>query len=123
MPRPAFLTPFLALTVNSVADPVESTNSFNQPQRRFVLVDWTATNEGTVNFDPFRGNFKLQTADGFLVDPGNHAGHREPDLATGVLGPGQLVRGFLVYDVPAGQRIRAAIFQPTGGRQFVVAEL
>jgi len=113
----------LALTVNAVNDPVQSSNQFNKPNGRWVLVDWTIKNEGTIDFDPTFIDFKLQTADGFLITRGNSAGHRTPQLDTAKIAPGQLARGYLVYDVPAGQALKAAIFQPAGARQFVIADL
>jgi hypothetical protein len=80
-------------------------------------------NEGTIDFDPGYGDFKIQTVDGFLVQRGNHAEHRTPQLDTAKLAPGQQARGFLVYDVPAGQALKSLLYQPAGGRQFVIAEL
>ena len=113
----------LAITAHDVTDPAQSSNRFNAPDGRYVVVDWSIKNEGVVDFDPGYGDFKIQTADGFVVQRGNHAGHRAPQLDTAKLAPGQQVRGFLAYDVPAGQVLKALIYQPSGGRQFVIAEL
>jgi len=112
----------LAVTVHSIADPAQSTNRFNTPDGRWVLVDWSIKNEGTIDFDPGYTDFKLQTADGFLITRGNFTGHRTPQLDTAKLAPGQQARGFLVCDVPAGQAVQSLIYQPTGGRQFIIAE-
>lgn len=113
----------LAITAHGITDPVQSSNRANNPSGRWVLIDWSIKNEGTIDFDPGYSDFKLQTMDGFLVQRGNAAGHQRPQLDTARLAPGQQARGYLVYDVPAGQVIKSLIYQPIGGRQFVIAEL
>lgn len=113
----------VAITVNAVQDPATGTNQFNKPKGRFVVVDWTIKNNGQQDQQINATWFKVQTADSYLVDRANNAGLPEPDLTTSTIGPGQTVRGFLAYDVPAGQQIKAAVFQAPGSRQFVIAAL
>lgn len=113
----------VAVTLFRVQDNVRSANQFNTAKGRWVLTEWEVRNEGTTDLRLYRSDFKLQMADGSLVTPGNHAGHPEPDLDTDLLGPGQRTRGHLVYDVPAGRSLSTAIYQPSGARQFVIADL
>lgn len=113
----------IAVTVFSLKDNATSTNQFNKPDGRWVVTEWEIKNEGSTDFRVFRTSFKLQTTDGNLITPGNHAGHPEPDLDTNVLGPGQRSRGYLVYDVPQGKTLASLIYQPIGSRQFVIATL
>jgi hypothetical protein len=113
----------IVVTVFSVKDNAKSTNQFNTPKGRWVVTEWEVKNEGTTDAKLFRGDFKLQTADGSLVTYGNGAGHPEPELDTDTLGPGQRTRGYLAFDVPSGKGLAAAIYQPSGARQFVIADL
>jgi Domain of unknown function (DUF4352) len=112
----------LEITVNSLKDPSPSTNQFNRPMGRFVLLDWTIRNVGTKETDLNPLYLKLQTTDGFLVQEANHAGQPEPSVPLSTLGPGQTVRGFESYDVAAGAVLKAAIFQPSGSPQIVIAD-
>jgi hypothetical protein len=112
----------LALTVNGTADNVQGRPTFMRPQGRWYAIDWTIKNEGTTDFHVNRLYFKIQTPDGFLIERAAYQA-REPDLVTNSLGPGQMMRGWLTYDVPAGQSVKAAIFQAGASRQFVVADL
>lgn len=114
-----------SITVNAVIDPSPSTNQFNTPKGRWVVVDWTIKNEGTANVDISTSYLKLLTADSFEVDRGNHAGHKTPELdyGSGTLGPGQSTRGFIAYDVPTGAKVTAAIYHPLGSPQLPIATL
>lgn len=111
------------VSVHAVTDPARSTNQFNTPKGRWVLVDYSVENIGSIEFSFSPLALKLQTADAYLIQRGNHAGHREPSLASGDLAPGQKVRGFLVYDVPSDQRASGLIFQSGGSSQLMVARL
>ncbi len=86
------------------------------------MADWTIKNEGTTEIRVNRLHFKLQTTDGYVIEREGST-IREPDLDTSRIGPGQVVRGWLAYDVPTGQMVKTLIYQPSGARQFVVAEL
>lgn len=113
-----------SITVNKVTDPSRSTNQFNAAQGRWVLVDWTVTNEGTANLQLSTLDLKLLTRDNFEIGRGNHAGHPEPQIdAFPTLGPGQSIRGFYAYDVPTGALLTGAIYHPTGSPQLLVANL
>lgn len=113
----------LLITAHTVQDNAQSTNPFNAAKGRWVLVEWRVTNDGVRDRQLFSPHLKLLTADNFVITPGNHAGHPEPWLGISTLGPGQTVRGFIAYDVPAGQALASLIFQPSGARQLVVADI
>lgn len=111
------------VSVHAVTDPARSTNQFNTAKGRWVLVDYSVENIGSVEFSFSPLALKLQTADAYLIQRGNHAGLREPSLSSGDLAPGQKVRGFLAYDVPSDQRASGLIFQSGGSAQLMVARL
>jgi len=111
----------LAITVNAVDDNVRPGRYDSAPTGRYVAVDWTIKNEGNTEVDLNRLHFKLQTADGFVIQRTGEV--REPGLKTDTVGPGQIVRGWLTYDVPSGAKVVSAIYQPPGAQQFVIAEL
>jgi hypothetical protein len=113
----------LTVTVNAIIDPAQSTNKYNQPKGRFVVIDWTLRNDGSIGHVVSIYEFKLQTADGFLYDRGMSAGLPQPDVISGTVAEGQTVRGYVSYDVPAGAVLKSAIYQPLGNRQFVIADL
>lgn len=112
----------IAVTVNGRENNVPPPTRFALPSGRYVALDWTVKNEGSIDLNLNRLDFKIQTADGFLIDRSVHTA-REPDLASGTLGTGQVIRGWLTYDVPIGQQVKAAVYQPVGARQFVIADL
>lgn len=113
----------LALTVNAIKDPAISTNQFNQPHGRWVSVDWSIVNQGSATQDINPLDFKLQTADGFVIEEGNSAGLPEPRLSLGTLAPGQTQRGYVAYDVPLGAKVQRLFYQPFGSPQIVVVDL
>lgn len=113
----------VAVTVNAITDPAISSNQFNAPKGRWVVVDWTVTNRGAKNLDVNPLDFKLQTADGFLYSEGNSAGLPEPALDLGTLAPGDTVRGFVAYDVALGARVQKLIYQPGLSKQLTVVDL
>ena len=98
-----------------------SSNQFNRPNGRWVVIDWQITNDGSenVNVNPF--DFVVQTTDGFIIEPGNGAGLPEPQLDLTTLGQGETARGYVVYDVPRNAKIRSLIYQPPGQKQFIIA--
>jgi hypothetical protein len=108
--------------VNAYQDNVPPNNRAFQPQGRYMVVDWTITNLSATPLSVIRSDFKLQTAEGYLIDRALHI-NRQPDLSSYTLGPGQTVRGWLTYDVPSRARITAFIYQPAGQPQVVVATL
>lgn len=112
----------LSLTVNAVSDDVPPVRSGSRPQGRYAVVDWTIKNDGAGDIELNRLDFRVQTDNGYVIQ---RAGEtlREPGLNTDKLGAGQAVRGWLSYDIPSDQRIAAVIYQPSGSRQFVIAEL
>lgn len=112
----------ILVTVNAIEDNAKPGRYDSPAQGRYVVVDWTLKNEGNEDLSVNRLDFKLQTSDGYIVERAD-AIVREPDLNTTTLGPGQLVRGWLTYDVPAGKNISSAIYQPGRTRQFVIAEV
>lgn len=113
----------IEVTVHALRDQVRSTNQFNAPQGRYVVLDWEVTNEGAKDATVSAYDFKLQTADGYLFTEANHAGLPQPEIASTTLGQGQNVRGFVAYDVPIDAALKSAIYQPSGQRQFVIADL
>src|SRR5439155_18291966 len=60
----------LALTVNSVKDGARSSNQFNKPAGRWVAVDGSVSNLGSINLTINPLDFVLQTVDGFIVNRG-----------------------------------------------------
>lgn len=112
----------LLVTVNDVDDNMKPGRYDTPAEGRYVTVDWTIKNDGTTDMSVNRLDFKLQTADDFVIQRATTT-TREPDLTTARLGPGQTVRGWLTYDVPKGARLKAAVYQPSGARQFVIADL
>jgi Domain of unknown function (DUF4352) len=112
----------LAVTANAFEDAASSSNPRRVPDGRWAVVDWTVKNEGSTEVNVNRLNFKLQTTDGHLIER-SALGIREPDLETERLGPGQIARGWLTYDVPAGLTIKSLVYQPAGAPQFVIAEV
>jgi hypothetical protein len=112
----------LLVTVNAVEDNARPGRYDRSAEGRYMVVDWTIKNDGGVDVSVNRLHFKLQTGDGFIVERALTT-IREPDLQTATIGPGQTVRGWLTYDVPKGATVAAAIYQPFGARQFVIAQL
>ncbi len=110
----------IRVTVHRLTDPARSSNQFNKPDGRWVLVEATVENIGTdsYSFNPL--SLKLQTDESYSYTRGNHAGHSEPDLRLTTLGPGQKTRGYLAFDVPGSQRITALLFETYGSPQVVV---
>ena len=113
----------LEVAINNLIDPAVSTHPFNKAKGRWVVVDWTIANRGSIGHRVNIFACLLQTADGFMLKVGNSAGLPQPELISGLLGPGQSVRGFVPYDVASGARLKSVIYQPLGNRQFVVADL
>jgi len=113
----------LTVTVNAVVDPAQSANKYNQPKGRFVTIDWTLRNDGPIGHSVSTFAFELQTSDGRVYKRGLSAGLPEPELISGTVGQGQVVRGYVSYDVPVGSTLQSAIYQPLGNRQFVIADL
>ena len=111
----------LTVTVNAIVDPAPSSFKYNQPKGRFVVLDWSIRNDGSIEHAVSPFAFQLQTADGFMYRFGISAGLPQPDMHSGSVGPGQSMRGYLAYDVPAGSTLKSAIYQPLGNRQFVIA--
>ena len=113
----------ISVTVNKIIDPATSSNRFNQPKGRWVVVDWSIVNQGTQSLDINPLDFRLQTTDGFVIAEGNGAGLPEPQLDLATLDPGQSVRGYIAYDVPAGAQIARLFYQPFGSSQLIVVDL
>lgn len=111
----------LVLVVNAVEDNVKPGKYDSAPKGRYMAVDWTIKNEGSVEARVNRLHFKLQTAEGFIIQRTSEV--REPGLSTDVIDPGQTARGWLTYDVPAGARVVYVIYQPPGEPQFIIANL
>lgn len=110
----------LQVTVMGIEDDV-APGKYAQPAKgRYVAVDWSLKNDGAVDVEVNRLDLKIQTSDNHVLQRGTVI--REPDLDTSKLGPGQAMRGWLTYDVPRGARVRSAIYQPFGARQFVIAD-
>lgn len=113
----------LLVTAHRVRDDVKSTNQFSKPEGRYVVVEWSVKNDGQANFDFRSSHLKLLTVDDFIIEREFVAGLPEPDLDSGVVGPGQTVRGFLPYDVPKDQKLKSAIFHGSGSPQILIADL
>lgn len=111
------------VTVHGVRDQVRSTNQFNVPKGRYVVLDYEIKNDASEIWDVSEYDFVLQTADGYVYHEANHAGLPDPELSSAHLGQGQRVRGFVAYDVPVDAVLQSAIYQPAGVKQFVVADL
>jgi len=110
------------ITVMAAEDNVKP-GRFDRPaDGRYMVVDWLVKNEGTVAVDLNRLDFKLQTGEGYVLQRAS-AVVREPDLATAKIGAGQFMRGWLTYEVPNGARATFAIYQPSGTRQVIIADL
>jgi hypothetical protein len=111
----------LDISVGSLRDGVTSSNQFNRPRGRWAVLNWQVRNEGTSSFTVNPLYLQLQTQDDSLFEKGNHAGLPEPSFPLVTLGPGQSVRGYVAYDLPRGQRVKAAVFQRYGSPLFTVA--
>jgi hypothetical protein len=113
----------IVITAHSITDPAVSRNRFNEPRGRWVVVEWEAQLQGSGPADARSIDLKVQTANGFVIEDGNHAGHPEPEFELDTLAPGQRVRGYLAYDVPLGQPVTSLILTTPGRPQQVVAQL
>lgn len=111
----------LNVTVSNARDDVDSTNQFNEPNGRWFVLHWTIVNRGASNFTVNSLDYQIQTHGGYLFERGNHAGMPEPRLPLVTLGAGQSIRGFLTYDIPKGERVKAAVIQRYGSPLFTVA--
>lgn len=112
----------LEIGVVTVADP-EPGSVPRAGQGRWVRLEWSLGNRGQVPFELFGSELRLQTAEGAVLVGDNLPGHSEPRLDRRTIAPGETARGFVSYDVPAGQQPRAAVFEPLGSAALTVAEL
>jgi hypothetical protein len=112
----------VVVLVNAVEDNVPPRRNDDPAMGRYFLVDWTLKNEGAEDFRVSVFDVKLQTSDGFVIDRTVFE-VREPELRSTTLGPGQVIRGWLTYDVPRSKPVSSAIYQPGSARQFVIADL
>lgn len=110
-----------AMLVNAVEPDVKSTEN-TRPEGRFFSADITVRNVGDLTFEVTSSLFRVQTAEGFVIER-YYGAIRRPDLVTSRLGAGQLVRGWVTWDVPRNSKVVSVIYQPSGGRQYVLADL
>lgn len=119
---PADTSKVLLVTAMASSDNVPAEHRFNAAKGRWYVVDWRVDNAGAVDVRLGSQELVLQTAGGYVIEP-TYATVREPRLDSRVIGPGQTMRGFLAYDVPSDQQPTAAIYQPQGSRQILIAEI
>lgn len=113
-----------SITANAVRDNARPTNQFVIAEGRFALVDWTIRNEGTEIVQVSASGLKLLTADDYEVEQDTFIGYPGPELQFSLtLGPGQVSRGWMAYDVPRGAVLKSVIYHPYGSPQFIIANL
>jgi hypothetical protein len=99
---------------NAMTDPFVSDNQFSQPEEgnRFVAFDMTiefVDDSGTHSANEF--TFGLTDRESFSYEPGAIVGP-EPDLALTELRPGEKVRGWVTFEVPAASVLDVLRYQP-----------
>ncbi len=88
---------------------------------RWVAVDVSLENTGTaqINYNPFFA--KLKTADNREYNP--TVGAAEPSLKSGEQRPGETVRGWITFEIPADARPATLIYDPPLLRSRVTVDL
>ena len=95
-----------------------------EPVGRWVLIDWEIANEGTIEIEVWAFELKVETDTGFVVAPDSRETLIDRQMRTQTtLAPSQTLRGVLAYDVPLGQDLADATYQPLGGARFVIVSL
>jgi hypothetical protein len=110
--------------VNAIRDNLEG-DEFSEPPpgKRWLAVDVTIEAAGDVSYGSF--DFSLQDKDLFVYEPEFvFADEPSPRLSTGELGPGEAVRGWVFFEVPAAAELREVRVSPGfSSRATVIADL
>jgi hypothetical protein len=90
---------------------------------RWVLLDVSTTNVGTIPYELNAGDFVLVAPDQTIYHPDGDVNIPLLQLPDTVLAPGDTVRGNVVYAIPSGAQLQFVEFQAPGMAQWVVALL
>ena len=99
-------------TVNAVIDPAPAGIFGVDAGKRLVALDITqvGTSDGG---DPYNAlYFEVQDADGYVYSPGAALADVGPSFGSGELASGQLVRGWVVFELPESARLVLVLAQP-----------
>ncbi len=102
------------VTLVAYEQPWTSSNQFTKPKTGFsyATIDvkgCAGSEDDAFGFNPF--SFGLAMADSTRIEPALAA--REPRLASGPLAANDCVRGWIVFEVPTGQRAEFVVYSTT----------
>ena len=108
-------------TVNEVRDPVPSRYDAEEG-KRLVAIDVTQKAAGNdVSYNPWY--FSVQDSDGYLYDLGGYA-DVDPRFSSGNLNIGQIVRGWVSFEIPEAATLVAVLVESgIFGPNVVIADL
>ena len=111
-------------TVNVVVDPAPAGIFGVDAGKRLVALDITQV--GTSNDgDPYNAlYFEVQDADGYVYSPGVADADVGPSFGSGELASGQIVRGWVVFELPESARLVSVLAQPeVFGSRITIASI
>lgn len=99
--------------VNSILDPYIETNEYSKPENenKYVSIDVSYTNntsDKTISYNVY--DWKLFDGDGYSYT--NAYTTKKPNLSSGDLNAGKLVRGWVTFEVPSESKNYTVQFQP-----------
>ena len=99
-------------TVNEVVDPAPAGVFGVDAGKRLVALDITQVgmSDGGTHYNPLL--FAVQDADGYLYDSGTASAEVGPLFSSGELGPGQIVRGWVAFEIPESARLVSVLVSP-----------
>ena len=99
-------------TLNAVMDPAPAGIFGVDAGKRLVALDITQVGTSD-DGDPYNGlYFEIQDSDGYVYSPGGASADVGPSFGSGELSAGQIVRGWVVFELPESARLVSVLAQP-----------
>ena len=99
-------------TLNAVMDPAPAGIFGVDAGKRLVALDITQVGTSD-DGDPYNGlYFEVQDSDGYVYSPGGASADVGPSFGSGELSAGQIVRGWVVFELPESARLVSVLAQP-----------
>ena len=111
-------------TLNEVKDPAPAGVFGVDAGKRLVALDITQVGISD-DGDPYSSfYFAVQDTDGYVYDPGFADADIEPSFGSGELAAGQIVRGWVVFELPESARLVSVLAEPeVFGAKITIADL
>ena len=113
----------LSVVVNSIQDQPSDFAPGLSPGGRWVAVNVSVTNVGTIPFNMSADDFLLFSSKTNLIAPAAAPTDLQGQFADTTLNPGFTATGQVLYALPAGVILQAVMFQAPGMSQWLVAIL